>query len=132
MAGDNSSRIDLDIPHLRPVFSDGGGVLSVCIILFVILILASCIGNLTALLLVVKQKLYKESITLCLANLMVIHSLQVCLVLPFCLYTRLVQNWVLGEALCYMLPVISVITLINRTSLIIKTMLRTFPPICVC
>merc|ERR1719471_1628542 len=35
VAGDNSSRIDLDIPHLRPVFSDGGGVLSVCITLFV-------------------------------------------------------------------------------------------------
>ena len=55
----------------------------------------------------------------------------ICLLLPFTLYTRLVQNWVLGEALCYILPVISVITLINRTSLI-KTMLRTFPPICVC
>ena len=80
------------------------------------LILVSCVGNLTSLLVVVKQKLYKESLTLCLTNLMVIHSLQVCLVLPACLYTRLVHNWVLGEALCYILPVISVISLINLTT----------------
>ena len=106
---DNSSRIDLDVPHLRPVFSDGTAIFSAFLALFIILMVLSCIGNFTVLLLIVKQKLYKENLTLCLANLMVTHSLQVCLVLPVCLYTRLVQNWVLGEVVCYVLPVISVV-----------------------
>ena len=81
--------------------------------LFVILVMVSCIANSATLLLIIKQKLYKESITLCLANMMGVHSLQACLVLPLCLYTRLVQNWVLGETLCYVLPVITVIKAIR-------------------
>ena len=110
MQDDNTTKIDLDVPHLRPLFYLSDGVMAVFLILFVILALVSAASNVSLLLLIMKQKLYKESLTLCLSNMMVIHIVEVCLVLPLCLCTRLVQNWVLGEIVCYMLPVITVIT----------------------
>ena len=106
---DNTTKIDLDVPHLRPLFYLSDGVMAVFLALFVILALVSAASNVSLLLLIIKQKLYKESLTLCLANMMVIHIVEVCVVLPLCLCTRMVQNWVLGEIVCYMLPVITVI-----------------------
>ena len=84
--------------------------MAVFLALFVILALVSAASNVSLLLLIVKQKLYKESLTLCLANMLVVHTVEVCVVLPLCVCTRLVQNWVLGQTVCYILPVITVIT----------------------
>ena len=106
---DNTTKIDLDVPHLRPLFYLSDGVMAVFLTLFVLLALVSAASNVSLLLLILKQKLYKESLTLCLANMMMIHIVEVCLVLPLCLATRLVQNWVLGEIVCYMLPLVTVI-----------------------
>ena len=119
MHGDNTTKIDLDVPHLRPLFYLSDGVMAVFLALFVILALVSAASNVSLLLLIVKQKLYKESLTLCLANMMVIHILEVCVVLPLCLCTRIVQNWVLGEIVCYMLPVLTVIIITSITILLI-------------
>ena len=109
MQDDNTTKIDLDVPHLRPLFYQSDGVLAVFLALFILLALVSAASNVSLLLLIVKQKLYKESLTLCLANMMVVHSVEVCVVLPLCVCSRLVQNWVLGEIVCYVLPVITVI-----------------------
>ena len=116
---DNTTKIDLDVPHLRPLFYLSDGVTAVFLTLFVILALVSAASNVSLLLLIMKQKLYKESLTLCLANMMVIHTVVVCVVLPLCLCTRLVQNWVLGEIVCYMLPVITVIIIITTGTVIV-------------
>ena len=78
------------------------------IIFFTLLAIISIIGNIIILLLIIKQKLYRESINLCLANIIIIHIVQVIVILPLCLVTRLLHNWVLGQFLCFILPVITV------------------------
>ena len=108
--------------------SSNNGLLTVTLIFFVLLVFVSCVGNLVLLLLIVKQKLYKvnllnflqflqylnvycylqESINLCVAQVVVVHLAQVAAVLPLTLATRLLHNWVMGQMLCYTIPVITV------------------------
>ena len=114
---------------MRPACSSNNGLLTVTLIFFVLLVFVSCVGNLVLLLLIVKQKLYKvnllpiflqflhylnvycylqESINLCVAQVAVVHLAQVAAVLPLTLATRLLHNWVMGQMLCYTIPVITV------------------------
>ena len=50
----------------------------------------------------------QESINLCVAQVAVVHLAQVAAVLPLTLATRLLHNWVMGQMLCYTIPVITV------------------------
>ena len=43
-----------------------------------------------------------------MAQVAVVHLAQVAAVLPLTLATRLLHNWVMGQMLCYTIPVITV------------------------
>ena len=50
----------------------------------------------------------QENTLTCVLNLSVAFLLQLSLVVPFSVFVLVVQNWVLGSFVCYMLPMIQV------------------------
>jgi len=99
-----TSPVDLELGHLRPVFSSN--LLVPILLFYLLLIIFGCLSNIFLFLVILKKKLYKEAINGCLLNMVVTAIFQLLVVVPLSLYVRLVQNWMLGELGCYLLPVI--------------------------
>jgi len=99
-----TSTIDLETPHLRPGISST--LLVLIIFFYLLLIIIGCLSNIFLFLVIIKQKLYKEAINGCILNMVVTAIVQLLVVVPLSLYIRLVQNWMLGELGCYLVPVI--------------------------
>ena len=50
----------------------------------------------------------QENTLTCVLNLSAAFLLQLCVVVPLSVFVLVVQNWVLGSFVCYMLPMIQV------------------------
>jgi hypothetical protein len=99
-----TATVDLESPHLRPGISPG--LLVIIIFFYLLLIIIGSLSNIFLFLVILKQKLYKEAINGCLLNMVITAVFQLLLVLPLSVYIRIVQNWMLGELGCYLVPVI--------------------------
>ena len=54
-----------------------GWVLVLAVLYCLLLLVAGTLANLTLLLLIVRQKLYRDAVNLCVANILVVHTVQV-------------------------------------------------------
>lgn len=105
LLGINDPKLDLREPHIKVSLAT---VYPLVIFVYSILALAGLVSNLAALAHILYHKLYKDETYTFLLNNCVSDIVKGAVVIPLSLYVLLVQNWVLGELLCSVLPMLQV------------------------
>nr|XP_040581509.1 putative neuropeptide Y receptor type 6 [Lepeophtheirus salmonis] len=92
---------------LRPVFRDRIFLLVFTIFFYALLVLVGLFGNGTVFYIIWKKGSHKKFNTLaCVLNMTVAFLIQLTFVIPLTLFVIVVDNWVMGSTLCYLLPMI--------------------------
>lgn len=100
-------KIDLAAPHLKAVFRPIYP-LAITLILYGLLILFGLLGNLLIVLVIRGKNLFKDNTQVCMMNMAVAFLIQLVFVIPCSLVVLVVQNWLLGYVMCYVLPMFQV------------------------
>lgn len=104
----STSSVDLGRPVARPAFR-GTYSFTVAVLVYSGLVIFGLVGNLSVLMASKKKMLYKGNNTLaCVMNLAACNVFQLVFVVPLSTFVLLVQNWVLGSVVCYILPMLQV------------------------
>ena len=74
------------------------------ILIHVIVVVVGAVGNCGMLIVVIKRRLYHDPMYFFLGNLALSDFFKAAIVLPITLVHLLIQNWIFGSFLCYILP----------------------------
>lgn len=107
--------LNLREPHLKVVFVK---ILPLIIFVYGILIFCGTVGNLGAIGYIIYHKLYKDQMHAFILNNCVNDLIKCVVVIPISLFILVVHNWVLGELLCPVVPMIQV-SFVCRKSFIV-------------
>lgn len=107
----NDQTLDLRVPHIKNAFIE---IYPFIAVVYGVLIVFGVGSNLTAISYIIYYKLYKDETYAFLLNNCVSDLIKCVLVLPITLFVVLVNNWVLGELLCPVLPMIQVSLVCNK------------------
>nr|ACO14936.1 Neuropeptide Y receptor type 6 [Caligus clemensi] len=103
----SDSGFDFRALKLRPVFSDRLYHLVLTIFFYAVLVIFGLFGNGTVFYVIWRKGSYKKyNILACVLNMTLAFLMQLVLVIPLTLFVIVVDNWVMGSALCHLLPMI--------------------------
>lgn len=97
--------LDLRKPHLKIVFVE---IFPLILFVYGLLIFFGSVGNLGAIGYIIHHKLYKDETYAFILNNCVSDMIKSVVVIPISLFVLVVHNWVLGELLCPVVPMIQV------------------------
>lgn len=103
--GNSNETIELNSPSLRFTFEENYGVI---LAMFVIIVIMGTSLNALEIYFIVKNKFHKDATNVYFLNLAVTDIVKCIIVIPFSMLSLLFQNWILGEFLCYFLPMLQV------------------------
>lgn len=103
--GHRNESIELNSPSLRIALEDNYGVV---LFMFGIIAILGTSLNILEIYFIIKNKFHKDATNVYFLNLAFTDILKCVIVIPFSLMSLLFQNWVLGEFLCYFLPMLQV------------------------
>ena len=130
---DSNTTVDLSSPHLRSLFSKNTWLLVIVIVLYTLLIILGLLGNLLLLIMLLRLKPLSKCfscicstfyqyldwtshsrkrlylgcpIQCCVLSTVIAALLQLTVTLPMSLFVLIVHNWLLGRAMCYLLPML--------------------------
>lgn len=109
----NDQSLDFRDPHLKTAFIE---VCPLIIFVYGLLVVFGFVSNLVTLAYIVYYKLYKDETYAFLLNNCVSDIIKCVVVIPISLFVLLVHNWVLGELLCPVVPMIQVSFIYNDNS----------------
>lgn len=98
---------DFTQPLLRPSLKN---VLFLSIIFYGLLILVGFIENVFMSLHIFRNRLYADPVFALLLNIAFCNVIMSLVVLPISVAVLLIQNWIFGKVLCYMVPMLQVST----------------------
>lgn len=96
---------ELNEPILRPGLQD---TYYFFVIQYAILSLFGIVANIWVICYIFKYKLFHENTHAFFVNLCVCHFVQSAFVLPITLIVIIVHNWILGQFMCYFVPMLQV------------------------
>lgn len=96
---------DLNEPILRPGLQD---TYYFFVLQYAILSLFGIVANIWVICYIFKYKLFHENTHAFFVNLCVCHFVQSAFVLPITLIVIIVHNWILGQFMCYFVPMLQV------------------------
>lgn len=102
---DNRTDAELTKPILRSGLQD---IYYLFIIQYAILSLFGIVLNLGVVYYIFKRKLYRDNTHAFYVNLSVCHFVQSAFVLPITLFVIIVHNWILGQFMCFFVPMLQV------------------------
>lgn len=97
--------LDLRVPHLKNAFID---TYSIVIAVYAVLVIFGMGSNLAVVAYIICTKLYKDETFAFLLNNCCCDLIKCVVDIPVTLFVLMVHNWVLGELLCPVLPMIQV------------------------
>jgi len=103
--GNFNDTIRLNTPSFR---SDLENNYVLILFTFTVIVLFGTVLNVLEIYFIVKNKLYREATNTYFLNLAVADIIKCNVTLPFSVMSLLFQNWILGEFLCYFLPMLQV------------------------
>lgn len=105
LLGIKDPTLDLREPHLKLSFAS---TYVLIIFVYAVLVLGGFLGNVAVLAHITYNKLHRNETYAFLLNNCVSDIIKCVVVIPISLFVLLIQNWVLGEMLCSILPMIQV------------------------
>lgn len=102
---ENMTDKELSQPILRPGLYD---TYYLFIIQYALLSLLGMVVNIWIVYYIFTHKLYRDASHAFFVNLCICHFVQSAFVLPITLLVIIVQNWILGQFMCYFLPMLQV------------------------
>lgn len=102
---ENMTGAELSEPLLRPGLQD---TYYLFVIQYAILSLLGIVANIWIICYIIKYKLFHENMHAFFVNLCVCHFVQSAFVLPVTLVVIIVHNWILGQFMCYFVPMLQV------------------------
>lgn len=102
---DNHTDAELSKPIVRAGLQD---TYLLFIVQYAVLSLLGIIINTAIIYYIFKRRLYRENTHAFYVNLCVCHFVQSAFVLPITLFVIIVHNWILGQFMCYFIPMLQV------------------------
>lgn len=103
--GNHNESVELNSPSFRSDLEDHYVLI---LFFFALIVILGTALNCLEIYFIVKNKLYKEATNTYFLNLAVADIIKCNVTLPFSVMSLLFQNWILGEFLCYFLPMLQV------------------------
>lgn len=104
---------ELSQPILRQSLSDTY-FLFVIFVQYALLSLIGMVTNIWIIYYIIRHKLYRENTHAFFVNLSLCHFVQSAFVVPITLIVIIVHNWILGQFMCYFVPILQVSTSLNN------------------
>lgn len=102
---ENMSETELSKPILRPGLQD---TYFLFIIQYAFLSMLGMLTNIWIIYYITRHKLYRDNTHAFFINLSVCHFVQSALVVPVTLVVIIIHNWILGQFMCYFVPMLQV------------------------
>lgn len=102
---DNMSENELNKPILRSTIQD---TYILYIIQYALLSFIGVVANIWIIYYISRHKLYRDNTHAFFINLSVCHFVQSAFVVPITLVTTIVHNWILGQFMCFFVPMLQV------------------------
>lgn len=102
---DNITEAELNKPILRSTIQD---TYFVYIIQYALLSFIGIVTNIWIIYYIFKHKLYRDNTHAFFINLSICHLVQSAFVVPITLVTTIVHNWILGQFMCFFVPMLQV------------------------
>lgn len=102
---ENMTGAEISEPILRPGLQD---TYYLFVMQYAVLSLFGIVANIWVICYIFKYKLFHENTHAFLVNLCVCHFVQSAFVLPITLVIIIVHNWILGQFMCYFVPMLQV------------------------
>lgn len=106
---ENMTETELSKPILRPALQD---TYFLFVIQYAILSILGMLTNIWIIYYITRHKLYRDNTHAFFINLSVCHFVQSAFVVPVTLVVIIVHNWILGQFMCYFVPMLQVSILI--------------------
>ena len=103
--GNHSNTAEMGKPHLRHTFT---GCFEFVIFAYLLISICGVVMNSIEIYFIIKYRLYKDATYVYLINLSLSDLIKCLFVLPFSVVTLMLQNWLLGNFLCYFIPMLQV------------------------
>lgn len=114
---------ELSKPILRPTIQD---TYVLYIIQYALLSFIGAVSNIWIIYYISKHKLYRDNTHAFFINLSVCHFVQSAFVVPITLVTTIVHNWILGQFMCFFVPMLQVSSYQPNSFPHIQTSIGTF------
>lgn len=105
LSGFRNDTVDFSTPQLRPTVESS---FVVFVVLYAVIVVSGVVLNALVLVRFAKTDLYRKNTNRLLANICAANIVQCVFVIPLSLVVLLVQNWILGPVMCYVLPMMQV------------------------
>lgn len=103
---------ELSQPILRQSLSDTY-FLFIIFVQYALLSLIGMVTNIWIIYHIIRNKLYRENTHAFFVNLSLCHFVQSAFVVPITLIVIIFHNWILGQFMCYFVPILQVSTTLN-------------------
>lgn len=104
-SGQHNDSRDYSAATLKPIVSH---IYPVFVLQYGLLMLVGAVANVLIGYHIMRKRLYRDVTHALVLNLVFSHCVQCFVVVPMTLTVLLVQNWILGQFLCYFLPMLQV------------------------
>jgi hypothetical protein len=105
LSGFRNDTADFSSPHLRPAVESSYVVF---VVLYAMIVVSGLVLNALVLARFARTNLYRKNTNRLLANICAANIFQCVFVIPLSLFVLLIQNWIFGPVMCYVLPMMQV------------------------